>query len=142
MIADVTGWWRAIYHGARGVEGSISRGDHVEVVEPMTKADTRLTRFNAHPEPVRLGRHVRADGKLRIWDDDHWAAYDHQKVALYFKPAGSHKWQYVETTWTSASGYYHFSVRDWRSGWWRAIYAGNDESKGSVSHRDYVRVIR
>jgi hypothetical protein len=140
VTADTSGWWRAEYPGARGVDGSTSRGDWVSVNEPQPPAATRVTRFNAYPEPVKYGKFVYFKGKLQIWDGDSWAAYDGQKVGLFFKAAGSHKWEYVKTIWTDGKGRISGKVRDWHSGWWKVSFGGNSEAAGSAGRLDYVRV--
>ncbi|WP_214412828.1 hypothetical protein [Sphaerisporangium fuscum] len=135
-----SGWYRAEFDGSRGVRGSGSRAVHVTVEEPQRPADTRIVKFNAYPEPVKYGRYVKNIGKLQIWDGDHWTAYDHQKVALYFKRAGHSKWEYVKTATTNGSGSFWIKVKAWNSGSWQVRFKGDGEADGSASRGDYVRV--
>lgn len=142
--ARTSGWWRAEYAGARGVRGSDSYADWVTVTvppPPPEKADTRLTKFNAYPEPVKRGRYVRFTGKLQIDDEGTWEGY-RGKVRLYFKPSGSHKWHYVKTTKSNGSGRLYTKVKAWNSGRWRFVFAGDEDAYGDTSHSDYVRVKR
>ncbi|MEQ4721463.1 hypothetical protein [Nonomuraea sp. B19D2] len=142
--AQTSGWWRAEYAGTRGVRGSVSDADWVRVDQPApppAKADTRLIKFNAYPEPVKRGKYARFTGKLQIDDEGTWEGY-RGKVALYFKRAGSHKWQYVKTTWSNGSGRLYTKVKAWNSGRWRFVFAGDEDAYGDTSSSDYVRVKR
>ncbi|PRX70395.1 hypothetical protein B0I32_101483 [Nonomuraea fuscirosea] len=144
--AQTSGWWRAQYAGTRGVNGSTSGADWVRVNQPApepepSKADTRLTKFNAYPEPVKRGRYLKFKGKLQIDDEGSWEGYE-GKVGLYFKPLGSRKWQYVKTTWSSESGRLYTRAKAWRSGYWKFVFGGDEDAYGDDSRRDYVRVRR
>lgn len=138
--AERSGWFRAEFRGADGVKGSTSRAVHVTVQERQVPADTRIVKFNAYPEPVRYGRYVKNSGKLQIWDGDHWVAYDHVKVALYFKRAGHANWEYVKTTTTNGSGKFWTKVKAWHSGHWKIRFKGNGEAEATASRSDYVKV--
>ncbi|WP_219463181.1 hypothetical protein [Nonomuraea rhizosphaerae] len=145
--AQASGWWRAVFEGTRGVRASVSDADWVKVVEPtpppvvVDRSDSRVVKFNAYPEPVKRGRYLKFRGWLQIDDDGSWEGYA-GKVALYFKPSGSHKWQYVKTTWAGDSGRLYAKVKAWKSGWWKFVYAGDDDFYGDSSRRDWVRVKR
>ncbi|GGK67018.1 hypothetical protein Sme01_09980 [Sphaerisporangium melleum] len=137
--AETSGWYRAVFAGTSGVKGSGSRAVHVTVREP---ADTRVIRYNASPEPVKYGAYLRHTGKLQVWDDDHWASYDHAKVALYFKRAGHSKWEYVKTVTTNSAGAFYAKVKAWHSGNWKVSFRGDAETAASTSKLDYVKVKR
>jgi hypothetical protein len=143
--ADRSGWWRAEFRGSRGVDGSVSGTDWVRVVEPtpppQVKADTRVVSFNAYPEPVKRGKHLRFRGVLQVDDDGVWEAYK-GKVRLYFKPAGSSAYQYVTSTWSNSSGKLYTKVKAWKSGRWKFVYSGDGDTYGDTSRTDYVRVKR
>ncbi len=89
---------------------------------------------------MKYGKYVKNRGTLQIWDGDHWAAYDHVKVALYFKQAGHSKWEYVKTVSTNGSGKFWTQVKAWNSGYWKIRFKGNGEATASSSRSDYVRV--
>ncbi|TMR92062.1 DUF4198 domain-containing protein [Nonomuraea basaltis] len=144
--AVTSGWWRAQYAGARGVNGSVSDADWVKVNQPapppeVEKADTRLIKFNAYPEPIKRGRYLKFKGKLQVDDEGSWEGYS-GKVALFFKPLGSKKWQYVKSFWSSDSGRLYTKVKAWNSGHWRFVYGGDEDTYGDTSRKDYVRVKR
>ncbi|MGV9374391.1 hypothetical protein ACWDRB_01180 [Nonomuraea sp. NPDC003707] len=144
--AETSGWWRAEYGGTRGIRGSVSDADWVKVNEPAppptaSKADTRLIKFNAYPEPVKRGKYLKFKGRLQVFDEGSWEGYS-GKVALFFKPAGSKKWQYVKTTWSNDGGGLYTKVKGWNSGRWRFVFGGDDDTYGATSRSDYVRVKR
>ncbi|MCA2220528.1 hypothetical protein [Nonomuraea aurantiaca] len=144
--AQSSGWWRAAFAGTRGVKGSVSDAAWVKVVEPtppptVDKSASRVIKFNAYPEPVKRGRYLKARGVLQIDDSGSWEGYA-GKVALYFKPVGSHKWQYVKTTRSGDSGKLYVRVKAWKSGSWKFVFGGDDDFYGDSSRSDYVRVKR
>ncbi|MBF8194126.1 hypothetical protein ITP53_52350 [Nonomuraea sp. K274] len=142
--AETSGWWRAGYAGNRGVNGSFSQADWIRVDQPAPppeKADTRVIKFNAYPEPIKRGRYLGLSGRLQVDDEGSWEGYS-GKVRLYFKPLGSKKWQYVKSTRSSDSGRLFTKARAWGSGHWRFVFAGDDDTYGDTSGRDYVRVRR
>ncbi|WP_336205522.1 hypothetical protein [Nonomuraea sp. LPB2021202275-12-8] len=144
--AQASGWWRAEFRGAKGVNGSVSDADWVRVVEPTPppeeeKADTRVISFNAYPEPVKRGKYLRFRGALQVDDEGVWEGYQ-GKVRLYFKPKGSDSYQYVKSTWSNSSGKLYTKVKAWNSGRWKFVYAGDEDTHGDASRTDYVRVKR
>ncbi|WP_067175587.1 hypothetical protein [Microtetraspora niveoalba] len=143
VTANASGWWRAEYAGRSGLRGSYA-DDHVEVVRPQPQPpaslDTRVISFDAYPEPVRYGRYLSFKGKLQAWDG-HWTGYGHQKVTVWFKTKHG-SWKYVKSTWTNGSGKFWTKTKATRSGYWKVVFAGNDEADGSSSARDWVRVRR
>ncbi|MFC4113808.1 hypothetical protein [Nonomuraea zeae] len=144
--AVTSGWWRAEFAGARGVNGAVSDADWVKVDQPapppeVDKADTRLIKFNAYPEPVKRGRYLKFKGRLQVDDEGSWEGYS-GRVALYFKPLRSKKWQYVKTTTASDSGRLYTRVKAWNSGYWKFVFSGDEDTYGDTSRRDYVRVKR
>lgn len=140
--AEESGWWRAEFRGARGVDGSVSRPTWVKVVEPQQeKADSRVIGFNAYPEPVERGEFLRIRAALQVDDEGDWEGY-RGKVALFFKANGSDSYRYVKSTWSSESGRLFTKVRAWNSGRWRFVYGGDEDTNGDASRSDHVRVIR
>ncbi|MFF5207416.1 hypothetical protein [Streptosporangium sp. NPDC000396] len=144
--ADATGWWRAEFSGNGGAAGSVSDTDRVDVTAPEPepepeRADSRIIRFNASPEPGRYGRYLSFTGKLQIDDASGWEGY-RASVGLYFKARGSHKWSYVKTTRSNGSGSIYTKARAYRSGYWKFVFRGDDDFYGDSSSSDYVRVTK
>jgi len=140
ITAKAPGWFRAVFDGGRGLKDTASRPEWVSVTEP--KAKTRITRFDAYPEPVRFGRYVKFRGKLEVLDGRRWVPFDRQKVELFFKPSGKRKWESVKTAWTGRDGSFHLAVKGYKSGWWRVVFAGDDKTEETAARPDHVRVVR
>ncbi|GGP82192.1 hypothetical protein [Streptosporangium pseudovulgare] len=141
--AERSGTWRAVFDGGRYVDGASSGTDHVRVLEPQPEPErgtSRVIRFNASPEPVRHGRYLTFTGRLQV-DDSGWEGY-RAKVGLYFKPAGSSKWQRVKNAWSNGAGHLYTKARAYRSGHWKFVFAGDDDFRPDSSGSDYVKVIR
>ncbi|MEV0383734.1 hypothetical protein [Nonomuraea sp. NPDC050643] len=143
--AVTSGWWRAEYAGNRRVNGSVSDADWVRVDQPapppVAKADTRLIKFNAYPEPIKRGKYLKFTGRLQVDDQGSWEGYS-GKVALYFLPKGSRKWEYVKTVRSSDSGRLYTKAKAWDSGYWKFVFSGDNDTNGDHSGRDHVRVKR
>ncbi|MBB6348910.1 5-hydroxyisourate hydrolase-like protein (transthyretin family) [Nonomuraea muscovyensis] len=141
--AQESGWWRAVYRGTRGVDGTSSGSDWVRVVTPAppAKADTRVISFNASPEPVKRGKYLRFKGWLQVDDEGAWEGYE-GKVQLWFKAAGTRTWKYVKTTWSNDDGKLGTKTKASRSGTWKFVFRGDDDTNGDHSRTDYVRVKR
>lgn len=139
--AQTSGWWKAVYDGSSSVKGSSSDGDWVKVNQPApppSKGDSWVKSFNAYPEPVKYRHYLRFSGRLLV-DDNGWEGYA-GKVALYFKPKGSHSWQYVKTAWSNDSGRLYTKVKAYKSGYWKFVFKGDADFYGDSSRKDYVRV--
>ncbi|MCG5214193.1 hypothetical protein [Streptosporangium sp. KLBMP 9127] len=146
VTASRSGWWKAEYEGRDGVRGSTSGTDYVRVSDPTPpptpdRADSRITKFNAYYEPAKRGKTLRFKGKLQV--DEGWSWDGHRaKVRLYFKPAGSGKWYWVKSTWSTGSGKIYTKTTAKRSGTWKLVFKGDEDAYGSSSKSDYVRVKR
>ncbi|MEU0520786.1 hypothetical protein [Streptosporangium sp. NPDC006007] len=144
LTATRSGDWRAEFAGAEGVEGAGSATGHVTVLTPgpaPERADSRIVRFNASPEPGRYGRYLTFTGSLQVRDGHGWEGYG-AKVRLYFKPKGSHKWQYVKTTRAADSGRILTKAKTYRSGYWRFVFKGDHDFYGDTGASDHVKVVR
>ena len=97
--------------------------------------------FDAFREPVKRGRDLFFRAVLQIDDDGTWEGQA-GTVGLYFKSVGSRKWQFVRTTSSGDSGRLFTKARAWRSGDWKLVFSGDDDTNGSESRRDFVRVTR
>ncbi|MGV9538032.1 hypothetical protein ACWDR9_30855 [Streptosporangium sandarakinum] len=141
VTAERSGTWRAVFGGGRGADRAFSGTDHVRVLEPEPeRGASRVIRFNASPEPVRHGRYLTFTGRLQV-DDSGWEGY-RAKVGLYFKPAGSSKWQRVKNAWSNGAGHLYTKAKAYRSGHWKFVFAGDDDFRPDSSGSDYVKVIR
>jgi hypothetical protein len=103
------------------------------------KADTRISRFEANPYKVRKGKSIYFSGRLQV-DDDGWEGVRGEKVNVYYRANGSSGWKWVASGYTKWSGKFTAKTRAYKSGTFKAVYAGDDELQGSQSRADYVRV--
>jgi hypothetical protein len=141
-----SGSWRAEFGGDHGAEGVSSPADHVTVREPEPEpepelGDSRISSFNASPEPVRHGRHLKFRGTLQVRDGWGWDGH-RAKVRLYFKPDGARRWHHVKNTWSTGSGKIYTKARAYRSGHWKLVFKGDGDFYGDSSRADHVRVRR
>lgn len=132
-----SGWWRAEFAGATDTEPTTSDSDRVDVRAPSRA--TRVTGFDASPEPVDAGDTLRLSGRLEI-AGHFWSGYAGQRVRILFKPDGGYRWQYVTSDWTDGHGRFDARVTARASGWWRAEFAGAEGVTRSSSGSDYVSV--
>ncbi len=119
---------------------SYDRADFtVKHVDP--KDETRITHFDASPGVAWKGHTIGFTGRLEVRDDDHWRGDGREKVAIYYRSYGSKAWKRVASDRTDRHGVFHATTRAVASGWFRAVYAGDDNAEGSKSRVDSVRVI-
>ncbi|GAA4085480.1 hypothetical protein GCM10022248_64000 [Nonomuraea soli] len=114
--------------------------------------------FDAGPEPIRRGADLSLQGKLSVEcdedyidgivavfnsdkcdDDERWHRLGWKKVVILFQPAGSHRWDYVDTVRTDRNGYFYTEETAYVSGTWRAVFEGSRYLEGSEG-RDWVKV--
>ncbi|TDE32910.1 hypothetical protein E1295_38860 [Nonomuraea mesophila] len=127
-------------------------------IDPVAGGHTSL-QFDANPEPAWRGRPITLEGKLSVEckkdyisglvsvhhadsckRSERWHRLAWKRIVILFQPAGSGKWEYVETVRTSRSGYFHTKVPARTSGTWRAVFKGARWLDGAES-TDSVRVI-
>jgi hypothetical protein len=133
--AETTGWWRAEFAATSAAGGSVSDTDRVSV--RARDRDSRITGFDARPQPVTQGDRLSFTGALRT----DARALPGQRVTIRFKANGSRHWQYVTSDVTNRHGRFWASVTAEDSGWWRADFRGTKGVDGSVSRPDWVRVV-
>ncbi|OPG08179.1 hypothetical protein [Microbispora sp. GKU 823] len=133
-----SGWWRAEFEGASDAEPATSDSDRVDVRAQDSR--TRITGFDASPEPVDAGDALRLRGRLEISGFAGWSGYPGRQVKILFKPAGGYRWQYVTSDWTDSAGRFWADVTARTSGWWRAEFDGAGGAGYSASATDYVTV--
>ena len=105
------------------------------------KAETRITRFSADPSKVRKGKSIYFSGRLQVNDDDRWKGVRNERVSVFYKANGSSGWKWVASDRTSWNGKFEAKTRAYKSGTFKAVYAGSDELDGATSGTDYVRVV-
>ncbi|MFF3563928.1 hypothetical protein ACFYXS_28155 [Streptomyces sp. NPDC002574] len=114
--ATPRGYWRIRYEGNSIFAPSTSPVKH------LVRTATRITTFNAAPEPVVAGRPITVSGNLQRQPGSAWVAFANQKVDIYFRVYGSDRLASMGYARTDSRG--HFSKRftaKW-DGAWRAVY--------------------
>ncbi|MEV4172266.1 hypothetical protein [Nonomuraea sp. NPDC049709] len=137
---DPAGKWRATAVAFDKGGKEIAKDEaffSVEIVKG--KADTRISRFSADPYKVRKGKSIYFSGRLLV-DDHGWEGVRGERVSIYYRANGSSAWKWVASDWTDRGGKFYAKTRAYKSGTFRAVYAGDDELEGAKSRTDYVRV--
>jgi hypothetical protein len=82
-VAVPKGYWRLYYAGQTDYQAGHSNSVHFSLNA------TRISGFNAAPEPVRKGRPVTTTGTLQRLSGTRWTAFAKQRVYVLFQPRGS-----------------------------------------------------
>ncbi|SEU38763.1 hypothetical protein [Nonomuraea wenchangensis] len=137
---DAFGKWKATAVAFDGAGKEVAKDDAYFAVElAKTKADTRVSRFEAEPHKVRKGKSIYFSGRLQA-DDHRWKGVRGEKVNIFYRANGHSAWKWVTSTTTKWDGKFFAKTKAYKSGWFRASFAGNDELNSSTSRADYVRV--
>jgi hypothetical protein len=130
------GYWRADTTPEPGYEEfpSTSSSDYVDV-----RYRTRVTSFNASPEPVSKGKTITVGGNLQRYTTA-WKAHSGQSVKIYFAAKGATSWTYEATAKTSSTGHFSHTFTAAKDGTWRATYAGTTTYLAVTGSGDYVDV--
>ncbi|WP_113700970.1 hypothetical protein [Nonomuraea lactucae] len=139
---DPEGKWKATAQGIKNGRVVVTDTAFFSVeVEEGGKGETRISRFSADPFKVRKGKTVWFSGRLQT-DDDGWEGVRGERVSIYYRSNGSNGWKWVASADTRWGGKFVAKTRAWKSGTYKAVYAGSDELEGAESRTDYVRVYR
>ncbi|MCA2221115.1 hypothetical protein [Nonomuraea aurantiaca] len=138
---DQDGKWKAVAEGVK--DGKVVDTDTAffAVEIQKGKAETRISRFSADPSKVRKGRTIWFSGRLQVNDDDRWKGVRGERVSIFYKANGSSGWKWVASDRTGWNGKIEAQTRAYKSGVFKAVYAGDDELEGATSGTDYVRVV-
>ncbi|MEV7970973.1 hypothetical protein AB0O34_34020 [Sphaerisporangium sp. NPDC088356] len=166
---DPDGKW-IVYVEATGQDGKVAKAQssfYVKVAQDRHRGPraTRITGFDASPEPVKKGRKLSLSGKLETarcygdwwWDGDayvvggnrchddsrwhSWRQLGWQEIKVYFHKAHGGKWEYVDTIETNPDGTFYTKIPAYWSGTWKVVFEGSRGLYGS-SATDYVKVVR
>ncbi|MEV0388258.1 hypothetical protein [Nonomuraea sp. NPDC050643] len=127
--------------------------------DPDVAGGNTSLQLDANPEPAWKGRPISLDGKLSVQcDEDYisgfvsvhhadyckkqerWHRLAWKRIVILFQPAGSGRWEYVDTIRTSGKGYFSTKVEARTSGTWRAVFEGA-KWLGPSEGKDWVKVI-
>ena len=132
--ATADGYWRATVVSGSKYVPSTSSSDYVDV-----RYRTRVTSFNASPEPVSKGKTITVGGGLQRYTTA-WKAYSGQSVKIYFAATGATTWTYEGAAKTSSTGHFSHGFKAAKDGTWRVTYAGNSTYLAVTGSGDYVDV--
>jgi hypothetical protein len=137
---DPAGKWRATAVAFDEDGKVIARDSAYFAVEIQKKSDTRVSRFFASPSKVRKGKSIFISGRLQAKDDDRWKGVRGERVNVYYRASGHSAWKWVDSAKTRWDGKFYAKTRAYKSGWFRAVYSGDDNLQSTKSRSDYVRV--
>ncbi|MEO3871752.1 hypothetical protein ABGB18_23295 [Nonomuraea sp. B12E4] len=135
---DQAGKWKATAVAYNRYGKVVAKDDSYFSVIIKKKDDTRIS-LNAGPSKVRKGKSVYFSGVLQA-KDHRWEGVRGEKVNVYYRQSGSSVWKWVASDYTSWGGKYSAKTRAYKSGTFKAVYAGDSRLQDTTSRYDYVRV--
>lgn len=116
-----------------------------KVASFWVKRSTKVTGFDARPEPIRRGGALKLTGYLKRLEPKASGGPAHigfkgATVRVEFSEAGSGGWTTVGTAKTGPSGFISKTFRATKDGNWRFVYGGSPYYAPSSAAPDYVDV--
>ncbi|UNO42069.1 hypothetical protein [Streptomyces sp. MST-110588] len=132
--APAKGFYAAVYQGTSKIRGSVSK------ILKEQRTETRISGFDAGPEPVRRGHKLTVTGTLQHKTAG-WKAYGKQKVQILFRPKGDRKWYLRGEVRTGANGTFRKSFTADVDGTWLPVFFYPDGKHFvGVGKEDFVDV--
>ncbi|WP_067802871.1 hypothetical protein [Actinomadura formosensis] len=124
---------------ARVADTGFLTGGQVDLGPLNVRNISKISTFNAYPEPLAYGDSIVANGQLTVEPD--WTNSTNLPVVLEFSPDGK-TWTGVQTQTLARPGNFSFnnSTPVKKDGYWRTRYAGSALNTPAVSQPDYVDV--
>lgn len=134
IMSRPTGYLRLYYPGSASATAATSPAVH------LTRAVTRITGFNASPEPVRKGSTITVTGVLQRRSGATWSGVSGQTVTVWFRVHGGTTAVHKATVKTGTGGRFtvHFTAA--QDGTWYSRYTATSAYLNSASSGDYVDV--
>ncbi|MFF4309673.1 hypothetical protein [Streptomyces sp. NPDC001507] len=129
-----TGYLRLYYPGNADAIAATTGVVH------LTRAVTRITGFNASPEPVRKGRTLTVTGTLQRQNGSTWTGVSGQHVTIRFRVAVGKTITGMATVTTGKDGRFTLAFTAKQDGTWSAAYTATSAYLNSTSAGDYVDV--
>ncbi|MER7922284.1 hypothetical protein ABTY96_04000 [Streptomyces sp. NPDC096057] len=129
-----TGYLRLYYPGNADATATTTGVVH------LTRAVTRITGFNASPEPIRKGRTLTVTGTLQRPNGSTWTGVSGQHVTIRFRAAGAKTSTAMATATTGKDGKFTLTFTAKQDGTWNAAYTATSAFLNSTSAGDYVDV--
>ncbi|MFH8394649.1 hypothetical protein [Streptomyces sp. NPDC018036] len=133
-VAVPKGYWRLYSAGSSDYQPGYSNSVH------FNRTATRITGFNAGPEPVRKGHTVTATGTLQRLSGTKWAAFGKQRVYILFQAKGKKSWTQLGSVKTDSHGRFTARFTAKQDGTWVGVYLASGSYVDAESYHDYVDV--
>ncbi|MFD7878339.1 hypothetical protein ACFV5G_30305 [Streptomyces sp. NPDC059766] len=133
-VAVPKGYWRLYSAGSSDYQPGYSNSVH------FNRTATRITGFNAGPEPVRKGHTVTTTGTLQRLSGTKWVAFGKQRVYILFQAKGKKSWTALGTVKTDSHGRFTARFTAKQDGTWVAVYLASGSYVDAESYHDYVDV--
>ncbi|MFF3575961.1 hypothetical protein [Streptomyces mirabilis] len=128
------GYWRLYSAGSSDYQSGYSNSVH------FNRTATRITGFNAGPEPVRKGHTVTTTGTLQRLSGTKWAAFGKQRVYILFQAKGKKSWTSLGSVKTDSHGHFTARFTAKQDGTWVGVYLSSGSYVDAESYHDYVDV--
>ncbi|MCT9006324.1 hypothetical protein [Streptomyces rhizosphaerihabitans] len=128
------GYWRLYSAGSSDYQSGYSNSVH------FNRTATRITGFNAGPEPVRKGHTVTTTGTLQRLSGTKWVAFDKQRVHILFQAKGKKSWTELGSVKTDSHGHFTARFTAKQDGTWVGFYVASGSYVDAESYHDYVDV--
>ncbi|MFD5819193.1 hypothetical protein [Streptomyces sp. NPDC127038] len=133
-VAVPKGYWRLYSAGSSDYQPGYSNSVH------FNRTATRITGFNAGPEPVRKGHTVTATGTLQRLSGTKWSAFGKQRVYILFQAKGKKSWTQLGSVKTDSHGRFTARFTAKQDGTWVGVYLASGSYVDAESYHDYVDV--
>ncbi|MFE2667549.1 hypothetical protein [Streptomyces mirabilis] len=128
------GYWRLYSAGSSDYQSGYSNSVH------FNRTATRITGFNAGPEPVRKGHTVTTTGTLQRLSGTKWVAFGKQRVYILFQAKGKKSWTQLGSVKTDSHGHFTARFTAKQDGTWVGVYLASGSYVDAESYHDYVDV--
>ncbi|RPE41979.1 hypothetical protein EDD90_5080 [Streptomyces sp. Ag109_O5-1] len=133
-VAVPKGYWRLYSAGSSDYQPGYSNSVH------FNRTATRITGFNAGPEPVRKGHTVTTTGTLQRLSGTKWVAFGKQRVYILFQAKGKKSWTQLGSVKADSHGHFTARFTAKQDGTWVGVYLASGSYVDAESYHDYVDV--
>ncbi|MFE2833619.1 hypothetical protein ACFXI6_21615 [Streptomyces mirabilis] len=133
-VAVPKGYWRLYSEGSSDYQPGYSNSVH------FNRTATRITGFNAGPEPVRKGHTVTTTGTLQKLSGTKWVAFGKQRVYILFQAKGKKSWASLGSIKADSRGRFTARFTAKQDGTWVGVYLASGSYVDAESYHDYVDV--
>ncbi|MGW3975306.1 hypothetical protein [Streptomyces mirabilis] len=133
-VAVPKGYWRLYSAGSSDYQPGYSNSVH------FNRTATRITGFNAGPEPVRKGHTVTTTGTLQKLSGTKWVAFGKQRVYILFQAKGKKSWTSLGSVKADSRGHFTARFTAKQDGTWVGVYLASGSYVDAESYHDYVDV--